>query len=237
MEATGEFTKMKFLAVAGMAVLSVPFTSAECVVVTPAVHPSSDRVRVTALVDGGPFKGAKVEFFFAAEATPRFVVATNGHGSGSTPRLSPGPYRVVATGPNLAAESYLQVSKAPAKKPAAFRMNLVPVPVQLSPLAARLAIAEKTPVTERGRLWQGLVLDPAGSAIPGVAVEIVRKGEGNAVAKLKSDEAGHFLATLADGTYVAFFEMPGFRTQTRAFEIAHDANPQELKILMPLGAC
>jgi hypothetical protein len=128
---------MKFLAVAGMAVLSLPFTSAECVVVTPAVHPSSDRVRVTALVDGRTF-GAKVEFFFAAEATPRFLVATNGHGSGSTPRLSSGPDRVVANGPNVAAESYLEVSKTPATKPTAFRMNLVPVPVQLSPLVPRL---------------------------------------------------------------------------------------------------
>ena len=46
-----------------------------------------------------------------------------------------------------------------------------------------------------------------------------------AVARLKSDEAGHFLAAPADGTYVAFFEMPGFPTQTRAFEMAQDAKP------------
>jgi hypothetical protein len=63
MEAAGEFTKMKFLAVAGMAGLSLPFTSAECVVVTPAVHPSSDRVRVTALVDRVVATGPNVAFF------------------------------------------------------------------------------------------------------------------------------------------------------------------------------
>jgi hypothetical protein len=237
MEAAGEFTEMNFLAVFGMALLSLSFTSAECVVVTPAVHPSSDRVRVTALVDGRPIKDAKLEFFFAAEATPGFVVATNGQGVGSTPRLSPGPYRVVATGPNVAAESYLQVSRTPATKPTRLGMNLVPVPIPASPLVARLAIVEKMSVTERVRLWQRLVLDPSGSAITGVEVEIVRKREGNAVAKLKSDEAGHFLAALDDGAYVAFFDMPGFRTQPLAFEIAHDANPKELEIFMLVGGC
>ena len=230
---------MRMLTIIAGCLLSTSLVSAECVDVTPAIHPSSDRVRITALLDGKPLRDAKLEFFFASEQKPRVVLSTDLQGVASTPQLSPGFFRVVATGPkNLAAELYLEVSKTSAIHATAFEMKLAPVPSSVSSLDARLAIAEKTPVTQRIHEFNGLLLDPSGAAIPGAEIEIMRKGsKGESVAKLKSDEAGRFVAPLDEGTYVAFIQMPGFRTEIVAFELAQNAGPRDLSISMRIGGC
>jgi hypothetical protein len=80
-------------------------------------------------------------------------------------------------------------------------------------------------------------LHPSGASIPGAEIQVLRKDSHAAVvAKLKSDEAGRFATQLGDGTYLAFIQMPGFRTQVLAFEVSRTAEPKELRISMRIGA-
>jgi hypothetical protein len=239
MEAAGEFAAMKILTIVTGSLLSASLVSAECVVVAPAIRSSSDRVRITALFAGKPVRGARLEFFFASEKKPRVVVPTGPQGIASTPRLAPGLYRVVATGSkNLAAELYLEVSKPSATRTTTFEMSLAPVPASVSPLEARLAIVEKAPIAQRIQQFTGLVLDPSGAAVSGAEIEVMRKGsKGGPVAKLRADETGRFSASLDEGIYVAFIQMPGFRTEIVGVELAQGAGTDDIRISMRIGSC
>jgi hypothetical protein len=225
---------MKIFTIAAGCLLLARLASAECVVVEPVFLPSSQRVRITALLDGKPLRDAKLVFFTTPEQQPRLSLSTDGRGVAATPRLLPGHYLVVATSPgNLHAELYLDVSKifrGPAKP---FVMDLTPAP----PSMTSPAVAEKTPITEFIQEFKGLLVDPAGGPIPGAEIQVLRKGsQGEAVAKLKSDEAGRFAAPLAAGTYVAFFQMPGFRSEILGFEVVQSGLTRTLSISMQIGS-
>jgi len=150
--------------------------------------------------------------------------------------LERGFYRVVATGPkNQTAELRLNVNGLALTSFTSFEMILVP---SVSLLDARLAIAEKTPITHNIHEFKGLLLDPSGAAISGAEIAIIRKNsKPGPAAKVKSDESGRFKSTLDDGTCVAFFQAPGFRTEIVAFELDNKPDPKELRISMRIGGC
>ena len=224
---------MKICTIAVGCLLLARLAPAECVVVEPTFQPSSQKVRITTLLDGKPLRDARLVFFTTPEQQPRLSLSTDGRGVAATPRLLPGHYLVVATSPgNLHAELYLNVSKTFRGQAKSFVMDLSPV--RLSP--PNPAVAEKAPITEHVQEFKGLLVDPAGGPIPGAEIQVLRKGsQGAAVVKLKSDEAGRFAAPLAEGTYVAFFQMPGFRTEIVGFEIVQNVPVGALRISMQIG--
>jgi hypothetical protein len=116
-------------------------------------------------------------------------------------------------------------------------MNLA-APIAWAPsVGSAWEASEKAPVAELVREFGGLLLHPSGASIPGAEIQVLRKDSHAAVvAKLKSDEAGRFATQLGDGTYLAFIQMPGFRTQVLAFEVSRTAEPKELRISMRIGA-
>ena len=230
---------MKFFVTLTGLLLSVTQVFAECVVVEPVYRPSFEKIRVTVLLDGKPLKDAKLEFSLVTEAKSRAALSTDRHGVASTPELPPGRYRVVAASPDkLTTELYLDVSKSSRNQPTIFVMNLVTPPAWTPPVGAAWEAAEKAPVTGLAREFGGLLLDPSGASISGAEIQVLRKDSHPAVvAKLKSDEAGRFATQLADGTYVAFIQMPGFRTQVLAFEVARTAGPKQLRVPMQIGSC
>jgi hypothetical protein len=236
MEAARKLAPMRILAMIAAFILSAHVLSAECVEITPAVHLSSDNVRITTVFNGSSLRDAKLEIFFATEQKPGLVVFTNSQGVASIPKLAHGLYRVVATGPkNQTAELHLNVNGLTLTASTSFEMILVP---SVSLLDARLAIAEKTPITHTIPEFEGLLLDPSGAAISGAEIEIIRKNsKPGPAAKVKSDESGRFKSTLDDGTYVAFFQAPGFRTEIVAFELNKKADPKELRISIRIAGC
>jgi hypothetical protein len=236
MEAARKLAPMRILAIISTLILSAHGLSAECVEITPTVHLSSDNVRITTVFNGSALRDAKLEIFFATEQKPGLVVFTNSHGVASIPKLAHGLYRVVATGPkNQTAELLLNVNALTRTTSTSFEMILEP---SVSLLGARLAIAEKTPITHTIPEFEGLLLDPSGAAIPGAEIEIIRtNSKPGPAAKVKSDESGRFKSTLDDGTYVAFFQAPGFRTEIVAFELNKKADPKELRISIRIGGC
>ncbi len=238
METPGKLAPMKvIMTLAGIA-LSATFVVAECVVVEPVYHHSSEKIRITALLDGKPLKDARLEFSPMTENKTPISLSTDRHGVASASEVPPGRYRVVATGRDkLLAELYLDVSKASRNQPTLFVMNLAAPITRVPSVGAAWEAAEKAPVTELVREFGGLLLDPSGASIPGAEIQVLSKDSQPAVvAKLKSDEAGRFATRLADGTYVAFIQMPGFRRQVLAFEVARTAGPKQLRISMQIGS-
>ena len=227
---------MKILAMVATLLLCAHILYAECVEITPAVHLSSGNVRITTLFNGSALRNAKLEIFFATEQKPGLVVFTNSQGVASIAKLARGFYRVLATGPkNQTAELHLNVNGLTLATATSFEMTLLS-PVSL--LEARIAIAEKTPSARTIPEFQGLLLDPSGAAISGAEIEIIRKNsKPGPAAKVKSDESGRFKSTLDEGTYGAFFQAPGFRTELVVFAINKKADPEELRISMQIGGC
>jgi hypothetical protein len=237
METPGKLAPMKILtSVVGCLLLAI-LVSAECGVVEPVYHPSSEKVRVTVLLYGKPLKDAKLEFSPVTENKSGVSLSMDRRGVASAPELLSGRYRLVAAGlDKLTTESYLDVSKSSRNQPTMFVMNLA-TPPAWTPVGAAWEPAEKAPVTELVREFGGLLLDPSGASIPGAEIQVLHKDSLPAVvAKLKSDEAGRFATRLADGTYVAFIQMPGFQTQVLAFEVARTAGPKQLRIPMQIGS-
>ena len=224
---------MRILAIAAGCLLLASLVRAECVTVEP-LPPSSRKVRITALLDGKPLPNARLLFFIATEDQPRLSLSTDRHGAAATPRLLPGFYRVFASAPgNLHAELNLNVSNSTGQKTKSFVMDLTPI----KPAPPDPVVVEKTPATQHVQEFSGLVVDPSGAPIPGAAIEVLRKGShSESVVKLKSDKAGRFGAPIAEGTYVAFFQMPGFRTEIVGFKVARDAPIEALRVLMQIGA-
>jgi hypothetical protein len=147
-------------------------------------------------------------------------------------RLPDGDYIVTASVDDMSGgDLYLHVSRK--GKASSFGINLTE-----SFRAAQefLAAADKLPIRETMRAFQGILRDPSGATISAVDIKIVRRGsEDHAIMqRIKSDSGGHFSAPLDDGMYLAFFTCPGFRTEIVPFEIAAQGS-KELVVTMQLA--
>lgn len=214
-----EVARMKLALVTACCLLAAAFAAAESVEVTPVVpKESSGHVRISVVLNGKPVKSAKVDFRTARGEQICFSVMTGDNGVAAPKVLPPGNYQVTATTEDeLNTDLYLHVSHK--SKATVFSMDLTP-----SYQAAQAAIeaANKLPIRERVRQFQGCLEDPSGAVVPGVDIRLFRKGSDDKkdFMRLKSDTNGRFSAQLADGLYVAFFSMPGFRTEIIPFEVS-----------------
>jgi hypothetical protein len=185
---------------------------------------SSPTVRLTVLLKGEPQEGAKIKIYRyklgqGREAKPCFSLISDAQGRVLPPRLSPGHYHVVAFGANnLRGELDLDVSPPTNEKASEFSIALNIRDITREELFAQ---RDQMPIKDRIRVFRGIVRDPSGDPIPGVFIEIVRKGSRGRgrVARLKSGKDGQFSATLADGSYIGFFSMSNFQSQFIPFEV------------------
>jgi Carboxypeptidase regulatory-like domain len=202
---------------------------------------SSPRVRITVLLNGKAQKGARVEIYRyelgpGQEAVPRVVLTSDDQGRVAPPRLTPGHYHVIASADKkLRADLSLDILAQYDQGVSVFAMELA-----ISPFPTReelLSEAEQKPIKDRVREFHGIVCDLWGAVIPGVSIEVVRKGtEGkDRVAQLKSGIDGQFSAPLSDGTYVALFYMSGFRTEIVPFEVTKEGS-EHLRVTLQIAA-
>ena len=211
--------------------------------VVESVQPveSSCRVRVRILFEGKPQSGVKVELYryevgLFEETDPRFSLTSNQDGSVAPPSLPEGLYHVVASmEKNLRADLYLDVVSGQARKTSVFSMQLLNSPF-LTP-SQQLADAEHMPIKDRVQRFSGMVYDPTGAVVAGTSIEVLRKKSGNreVVAKLKSGADVHFSMQLAEGPYIAFFSMPGFRIAIVPFEVTREGQG-DLRVTLQLGS-
>jgi 5-hydroxyisourate hydrolase-like protein (transthyretin family) len=200
---------------------------------------SSRNVVVTTVFEGKPRKGVKVEIYRCrkqVEANPSFTLITGEDGTVAPPALSPGEYCIVASADlNLVADLDLRVSSHFREKTSSFSMELVAG--RFPTWEQQLAAAEEMPVKDRLQNFSGVVRDPTGAAILGVAIEIIRKGtQGKErVGQLKSDRDGRFSTDLAEGAYLAVFLAQGFGTQLLPFEISKTQGGGDVRVRLELG--
>ncbi len=96
-----------------------------------------------------------------------------------------------------------------------------------------LVLAEHQPIKMRLQRFSGVVHDQSGAVVSGVSIDVVRggtQGMKHEIA-LKTGKDGHFATDLSDGTYIAVFSEPGFRTLCEPFEVTGDGSGQMLVVL------
>ena len=224
---------MKAAIVPACCLLWAVAAAAESVEVTP-LKPleSSSHVRISVVLKGRPVKDVKVYFCTTSAPQTCFSVLTGDNGVAMPQSLGLGNYQVMAeTEDSLNADLYLHVSRE--SKVTSFSMELTD---SFQAAQVALAAAEKLPIRQHVQEFRGSLQDPTGAMIPGVNIKVIRKGsEVKAdVVRLKSDAKGRFSAQLADGFFIAFFSMPGFRTEIIPFEISRQGE-KEMLVKLQIG--
>jgi 5-hydroxyisourate hydrolase-like protein (transthyretin family) len=208
------------------------------VAVNSPSKPSARNIQITALVDGKPSKGVKVEicrYKKNLEEGSCFSLMTDATGQVMTPTLSPGEYGIVAsTALNLVGNLSLRVSSRAKEKVSVLSIDLLAS--QFPTWQQQLAAGDQMPIKEKLQQFGGVVHDPSGSEIVGALIEVVRKGSGgkDRVARLKTAKNGRFSAQLPRGEYLGIFQEPGFSTQIVPFEVA-EQGAERLQITLQIA--
>jgi 5-hydroxyisourate hydrolase-like protein (transthyretin family) len=199
---------------------------------------SARNIQITALVDGKPKKGARIDvcrYKKNVEEGSCFSMMTDVAGQVATPTLPSGDYGVVASyGLNLVGNLLLRVPSRAGKKVSAFSIDLVAS--QFPTWQQQLTAADKMPVKENLQHLNGVVLDPSGTEIANVTIEVVRKGsEGkDRVARLKTAKDGRFSEQLRPGQYLGIFQEPGFSTKILPFELTEQGT-ERLQVTLQIA--
>ncbi len=224
-------------AVAGCLVfVSWPVSACSLVEVVDT-RPSSQNARITVLMDGKPQKDVKL-VLSAVAGELRLTMVTDASGTVKLPRLPDGRYCIVASAsPTLRAELCLDVSKGGNRKPSSFSMTLSIKPPPPPTLEDLLAAAEKGPLGMRTQVFAGIVQDPLGAPVLRAQIAVYSRGSLDKTHPLRftTDEQGRFFASLESGAYTAVFQAPGFRTEILTFEIAPDAEREDLHLKLRIG--
>ncbi len=235
---------MRLLTIAGGSLLfaiSLPtLCASESVEVIPVLK-SAPIVRIKITVGKEPRGAVSVEFFRyepgrGEEQRPGLSLLSDIRGIIHPPRLSPGRYHLVAISAEktetLRADLILEVSEQETAN--TFAMQLTPA--RYRSREQLIASAEQSPNTERIKEFRGTVYDPSGAVIPGVAIEVVRRGTSgkDRVAQLKSGAGGDFSTELPEGSYIAVFSVSGFKVQLVPFEVSGDGS-EALKVILRIG--
>jgi hypothetical protein len=224
--------RMKRVFIIAFCLLWAVMAAAESVEVAVKPLESPRHVRISVVLNGKPVKDVQVYFCTTSVHQTCFSVLTGDNGVAVPHALAVGNYQVTAvTEDRLAAHLYLHVSRE--SKATSFSMDLTEA---FQAAQAALAAAERLPIRERVQEFRGSLQDPSGAFIAGVDIKVVRKGSEDKadVVRLKSDAHGRFSAQLADGFYIAFFSMAGFRTEIVPFEVSAQGD-KEMLVKLQLG--
>jgi hypothetical protein len=218
---------MKFPAIATCTLVFAGFASAKpSEVQVLNAEPSFQHVRILTLYEGKPLQGVRLEVFSKGERH-RLSLVTNEEGVAKLSLAPPGQYRIEADAAGgLGGDLVLAVSKGKGRNESSFTLELAVRPPLPPTLEQKILAAENTSGA-RLRKFEGVVVDPIGTAIPQTTIIVFKRGSQGKVrmGKAKSDATGHFSARLADGSYTAVFSIPGFSTYIVALEITQDVDP------------
>jgi 5-hydroxyisourate hydrolase-like protein (transthyretin family) len=220
--------------------LNATVASACSVVVVVNSQPSSQRVQIKILQNGNPIKDVKIEVFTMDNQLRLFSLSTNDQGVATLPTLSPARYLIAATAVGgLGADLVLDVSKGLGHKTSLFSMELGVRPPPPPTIEEKMTGAEKASAREAVKEFRGILQDPSGAGVTNASVDVYPKGsrDKTQALEIKTDESGRFSAFLADGTYTALFQAPGFQTEIVVLEISADAQRKELQTVLKLGLC
>jgi hypothetical protein len=179
---------------------------------------SPDTVIAVTEKDRG-VRGAHVDIYREIEhgERPAWGGLTDKHGAAKPPELEPGTYRVVADSGKLDATMFLTVSDVGGNA-AKCEMKLTP------PDPARALDSPPEPSAKISvRELRGVVQDELGAVIPHATIRVLRNSSDKEdLAKIQSDQKGQFFLHLDRGTYLAIFQIPGFKTQVLGLKVVKD---------------
>jgi Carboxypeptidase regulatory-like domain len=223
---------VRTLAIVAASLLFTCVARSECVEVqSQKPTESSEFPHILVITGGKPQSGVRVRFndkYGEARAT----VTTDASGRVST-ELAPGDYNVVASiSEDVSASVVLRVIRE--HEPTTISIDLT---APLDQSQRELRRAESLPIQYHLHTFAGNVIDPSGAAISGAFIKVLKKGaDGTVVVLAKADENGKFSSDLAEGLYVAFVSMPGFRTRIVPFEITK-AGSGIAQVTLQIGSC
>lgn len=240
---------MKFLLAIVAALVFAGIVHSECVEVTSGIstdgltpHEASRNVRITVNLNGKPTAHASLTVS-AVKGQLLFTVPLDPDGVGRLHNLNPGSYLITAMDPPFRSDLLLQIPTRPGRSVTTFSMNLVKsfgfLNVTSGGQQLFLTSVAKMPISERLRQFMGVVRDEAGSAVPSAEVDIFSDGtwEQVMVAGLRTDQSGHFSATLPTGIYRAIIHEPGFNPKPIVFQIKPDGEVKDLTVVLKVGSC
>jgi hypothetical protein len=138
---------------------------------------------------------------------------TDKRGVAKLPELSPGEYRIVADSGKLDATMLLSVLGDSDDSRCEIRLTPPDAPKALDSLAEQTAS-----IKVRG--FRGIVQDESGALIQRAKIRVLRKSSDKQdLARIESDERGQFSLHLERGTYLAVFQVAGFKMQVVGFEV------------------
>lgn len=224
---------MKVLVALALNLTWCAFAVSQCVVILDS-KPSSRNAKITVLVDGTPQGNAKLFINLPAGQGSRSL-ATDLRGAAVLKDLPVGTNCITAAESNLSGGLCLEVS-AQSNTQSSFRVSLVAKPPHLNPPEGRVKHMEQSPPTFRLKTLAGVVLDPAGGAIPKAGVQIYKRGSypREPVMTVKTDDEGKFSASLEPDVYTVIAQSPGFQPEFQSVEISRDGKDDELRQILQL---
>jgi hypothetical protein len=208
------------LAIFALGILATGNAGANTVVVLSVQRCSSSLRPVIAVTerDRG-VRGARLDIYHEIDhgERPAWGGLTDKYGVARPPELPPGEYRIVADSGKLDATMFLTVSSDGGNAPKCeMRLAVPSAPGTLDALAQQTA-------SVRVREFRGVVQDELGAVIQHAKIRVLRKSSDKEdLAKIQSDERGQFSLDLRRGTYLAVFQVPGFKMQVVGFKLARD---------------
>jgi hypothetical protein len=223
---------MRTVATVGLVLVCCTTAASQCVEVSSpeTSKPSSKNARVTVLLDGKPVRQAKLSVRLPEGGGQRSFV-TDSDGKAALNNLPEGTSCVTATAENnLSAELCLMVSARFADVDSFFSMALGPPLVSPHSFEDRVKRAEQFAPSQRLRKLAGTIADKTGAVIPGVEVQVFKRGEypDKVLITFKTNQVGRFEQTLEPGIYTIVIRMFGFTGTFLEVEIAPDGSENEL---------
>src|SRR5208282_1797229 len=148
---------------------------------------------------------------------PAWSGLTDKNGIATLIDLRPGRYRVFADAGLLDATMYLTVAEDAAGES---RCEIKLTPPEA---AERPPVLAKQTASITVHEFRGVVQDESGAVIPRAKVRVLRNNHDHAeLASTRSNERGQFSLPLQNGTYLAVFDVAGFKQQAIGITVAKD---------------
>ena len=211
---------MRALAIFALGVIATGNAGANTVVVVSVQRCSSSLRPVIAVTerDRG-VRGVHLDIYREIDhgERPAWGGLTDKRGVAKPPELAPGTYRVVADSGKLDATMFLTVSGD--------NGNAATCEITLTPPdgpRTRDSLAQQAPSIKL-REFRGVVQDELGAVIQHAKIRVLRKSsDSEDLAKIQSDEKGQFSLHLDSGTYLAVFQVSGFKKRVVGFSVVKD---------------
>lgn len=233
---------MKALIAVGMVMVSCVCAAGQCVEVTvpglPRTESSSRNAKITVLVNGKPQGSVKLTLSLPQRGGLRSFVSDS-DGTVVIKNLPEGMSCVTATTENnLSDVVCLQVPNHSTRELSSFFMALSPPLRAANPFDDGVRRAEQSAHILRVRKLAGTVVDENDALIQNADVQVYKGGKypEGLVITIKTNELGHFEASLEPGTYTVIIRMLGFVSEIVGVEVSSAGSEDGLRRTLRVAA-